>query len=128
MNTRFPNTVSRPWVEPTFTVAPKSDTNTPIHFLQKDVSPWTEMGAYEWLWLNKVVSYEDMANIFRRAPALLPSDLVPDDVARATSKAAFSQLGRAGVSNFGVRVQGTCEYPSRLNDASHPPPVLYYQG
>jgi DNA processing protein len=69
-----------------------------------------------------------MADLFRNTPGLLPSDLVPEEAARAASRTVLAHLGKAGVNNFGVRVHGTCEYPARLRDAADPLPLLYYQG
>lgn len=131
MNTRFPNTVSLQFrdrhaggnAEVRASEAPPAG-----NFIHRDLSPWLEMGAWEWLWMNKVSTYGEMAALFRRSPALLPSDLVPEDVARVTSKAIAAQLSKAGVNHFGVRVAGTSEYPLRLRDSVNPVPLIYYQG
>ncbi len=131
MNTRFPNTVSLQFRDRHAggnAEVRAGDAAQAGNFAQKDVAPWLEMGAWEWLWINKVSTYAEMAEIFRRAPDLLSSDLVSEAAARATSKAVAAQLSKAGVNHFGVRVAGTSEYPLRLRDAIDPVPLLYYQG
>jgi len=97
-------------------------------FAQEEASPLAELGAYEWLWQNRAGSYADMAALFRDAPGALPSDLAPPAEARAAGQQALAQLARAGITAFGVRIQGTWDYPRGPADAEDPVPLLYYQG
>ncbi len=97
-------------------------------FARADLSPALELGAYEWLWLHRADSYAGIAGLFRQAAGSLPSELASDVGARATAQQAIAQLARAGVTTFGVRVQGSGDYPERLLEAEDPVPVLYYQG
>ena len=97
-------------------------------FAKPDMSPALELGAYEWLWLNRADSYAGIANLFRQAAGSLPSELASEEGARATAQQAVAQLARAGVTTFGVRVQGCGDYPERLLEAEDPVAVLYYQG
>jgi DNA processing protein len=49
-------------------------------------------------------------------------------IAEDFGKRAVSILNEAGVTRFGVRVNGAGEYPKKLRDADHPVELLYYQG
>jgi DNA processing protein len=97
-------------------------------FARKEVSPMLELGAYEWLWLNRADSFGGIADIFRQAPESLPSELAPEDGALSTGEQAVAQLAKAGIKTFGVRVHGTGDYPERLRDAEDPVELIYYQG
>jgi len=98
------------------------------YFARKEISPLVELGAYEWLWLNKLDSFAAFADLARKRPDLLPSDLVPETVARSTARDALSRLAKSGAGQFGIRIQGSGEYPARLRDAADPPALLWYQG
>ena len=99
-----------------------------LYFAHRAVSPIAEIGAYEWLWLNRVDSLGAYAEIARQHPGALPSDLVAEAPARETARESLVRLGKSGAGNFGIRVQGTSEYPVRLRDAAEPPVVLWFQG
>jgi len=103
--------------------------NVRVDYLSSgDVSPYLELGAYEWLWLNSTRSYAEMGDVFRRAPGLLPSEIVNPDDARATAEKAVAQMQRSGVQSFSLRVHGSVDYPGRLRDTQHPVELLYCQG
>ncbi len=91
-----------------------------------------EMGAYEWLWNQETTkarpSFRAVAELFRRNPGALPSDLVNEDDAMACARQVLSRFKRSGVSAFGVRVYGVGDYQESLRDAEHPLEFLYYQG
>jgi DNA processing protein len=93
-----------------------------------DVSPYREMGAYEWLWLNSARDYAEMAEVFRRAAGLLPSEIVSPEHAAETADKVLSQMQRAGVASFTIRANGMLDYPVRLRDTPHPAELLYCQG
>jgi len=104
-------------------------TNPRVDFLASDeISPHVELGAYEWLWLNSAHSYAEMTELFQRAPGLLPSEIVAADAARSTAQKAVTELGRAGVAGFSLRIHGSLDYPGRLRDTQHPVELLYAQG
>jgi DNA processing protein len=92
------------------------------------VSPFLELGAYEWLWAQEGASFKRIADMFRDSPDALPSDLV--DPAKALEMAAWvvEELERRRVSRFGVRVNKAGEYPPKLRDARNPVELLTYQG
>ncbi len=90
--------------------------------------PWKEMGAYEALWTHPGATFKTIADKFRANPAARPSDLVTDGIANKFAEDANEILQRANVTNFGVRVHGAGEYPTKLRIAEHPVELLYYQG
>ncbi len=92
------------------------------------ISPWLEMGAYEWLWLNSADSFGEMAQLFRHAPGLLPSEIVAHEHAASTADMAIATLTRAGITSFGIRVNGSLDYPDRLRGTSRPAEMIYVQG
>jgi DNA processing protein len=92
------------------------------------ISPLLEMGAYEALWADKTASFKTIADKFRARPDALPSDFVMPAIAGDFGKRAVSILNEAGVTRFGVRINGAGEYPKKLRDADHPVELLYYQG
>jgi DNA processing protein len=97
--------------------------------LNRPISPWLEMGAYEALWSDFGTWFKSLAEKFEANPGALPSDFVTDrDHAYDFSKRALSLFEKGGVTRFGVRVNGAGDYPARLRDAEYPLEVLYYQG
>lgn len=92
------------------------------------LSPYREMIAYEALWNHKEASFKTIADMFRKAPDAVPSELVtPDEIARYTTIIEDIRE-RFHVERFGVRVRGLDEYPQKLRDARNPVEVLYFQG
>ncbi len=92
------------------------------------ISPYLEMGAYEELWHRKGTTFKSLASILTLPSGRFPSQLVPQEKADASAAKTRSYLASAGVVNFGVAVNGTADYPKRLNDAVSPVALLYYQG
>jgi len=92
------------------------------------LSPWREMGAYEALWTQPGATFKTIADKFRANPSAGPSDLVTEGIANKFAEDASEILQRAKITNFGVRVHGAGEYPSKLRVAEHPVELLYYQG
>jgi DNA processing protein len=92
------------------------------------ISPYVELGAYEWLWLNSGNTYGEIAEVFRRAPGRLPSEIVEPEDAEQTARMAVAQLKKASTTSFGVRIHGSVDYPMRLRDTSHPAEMIYFQG
>src|SRR5258706_7097538 len=109
-----------------FTPAREVPVSVPL--ARRDASAHLEMGAYGWLWLDSAHTPEGIAEVFRHAPGALPSELVEPGHALDTARTILTQLTRAGVSAFGIRVNGTADYPQRLRDTSNPPELVYYQG
>ncbi len=92
------------------------------------VSPFVEMGAYEALWSEQGASFKSLADRFVAAPEAVPSDFVSTATALDFANRAHARLRDAGVSRYGVRLQGTLDYPDRLLQADHPLKVFLYQG
>jgi DNA processing protein len=97
--------------------------------LNRPISPWLEMGAYEALWSEMGTWFKSLATKFREHPGSVPSDFVPDkSLAYSFSERAMALLRSGGVNRFGVRIHGAGDYPLQLRVADHPVEVLYYQG
>jgi DNA processing protein len=92
------------------------------------ISPRSEMGAYEALWLESGASFKSIAAKFAADPTALPSDFVEPSRADRCAADVMKMLKAAGVDRFGVRVNHAGDYPKRLRDARHPIELLYYQG
>ena len=92
------------------------------------VSPRRELGAYEALWLEKGATFKSLAEKFAADPTATPSDLVPAAIAETCAAEVLTRLSKAGVSRFGIRLNMTGNYPTKLRDARHPIELLYFQG
>jgi DNA processing protein len=87
-----------------------------------------EMGAYEALWARQDATAKRVADIFRKNPDALPSDLVPRKEAAEKARWVIRYHEERGVTRFGVRVHRAGEYPAKLRDARHPVEVLQFRG
>jgi DNA processing protein len=96
--------------------------------LERPISPWLEMGAYECLWTKAHQSFKTMADLFRKEEDSVPSDFVLPEIAEKCARDATDILHKRLVKKFGIRLYGTGEYPIRLRDARNPVQLLYFQG
>jgi len=94
----------------------------------RGVSPFRELGAYEWLWTQPGASLKTVANKFRAHPEKLPSNFVLAEIADATAAKVRDVLAAHGVPHFGVQLRLSYEYPQALRDARHPLELLYTLG
>jgi DNA processing protein len=92
------------------------------------IKPSMEIGAFEALWANGVSSFKQLRDKLALSNASLPSDLVSQSTAKQFYDRTMSRLHSAGVDHFGVRIDGTLDYPKRLHDADYPLVLFYYQG
>jgi DNA processing protein len=92
------------------------------------ISPLREMGAYEALWAKSETTFASLAQKFREAPDLLPTDFVTEYEAKYFADVVLQMLRSSGVKQFGIRVHRAGEYPKKLRDAEDPVELLYYQG
>jgi DNA processing protein len=92
------------------------------------ISPRRELGAYEALWLEKGATHKTLAEKFAADPEALPSDFVPAQLADQCASEVMQKLKKAGVHQFGVRINHAGDYPLKLRDARHPVELLYYRG
>lgn len=92
------------------------------------ISPLHELGAYEALWLQDKAWFKNIAEKFRRDQTALPSDFVPASEAIPLAQEVLDRFEKAGVSDFGLRINHAGEYPHRLRDARHPVEMLYFRG
>lgn len=98
------------------------------NFIEKAVSPFKEMAAYEALWCEPKASFKTIADMFREAKDSLPSDLVSPDTVERFSEILAGVFKQFNVDPFGIRVNGINEYPEKLRDAKNPVELFYYQG
>lgn len=94
----------------------------------KPVNTQVEMGAYEHLWQQPNTSTKRLAELFRENPGQLPSDLVNEEAAHSAAQKVLQHFESRGIKRFGIRLNGTLDYPSRLRDAVEPVELLYYLG
>jgi DNA processing protein len=92
------------------------------------LSPMVEMGAYECLWANGEVTFKRLAERFRSAAWASPSDLVPWHEAEKIGRQVAEIIQKRGITHWGIRLNGTGDYPTRLRDAKYPLELLYFQG
>ena len=91
------------------------------------ISAFKGLGAYEALLSQKGMSFKTIPEM-RRGPESGLSDFVDESEAYDYAKRARDLHSESGINEFGVRVYGTWEYPSRLHDAAYPLELLYFQG
>ncbi|AIP13739.1 DNA-processing protein DprA [Burkholderia pseudomallei] len=100
-----------------------------LEFLEsKPVNTHIEIGAYEHLWQQPASSTKRLAELFEANPGTLPSDLVDVEVAAQAASEVMEHFAKSGIRRFGVRINGTQDYPAGLRDAREPIEVLYFLG
>ena len=92
------------------------------------VSPFTEMGAYEAIWAEEKVSFKTLSERFAAHPSSTPSSFVPPTKREKYAHSVMASFAEAGISRFGVRLNGAAEYPEKLRDAAYPVELLYFVG
>ena len=92
------------------------------------IKPSIEIGAFEALWANGVSSFKQLRDKLASSNASLPSKLVNQSIAQQFYDKTVSRLHSAGIDQFGVRIDGTIDYPKKLHDADYPLVLFYYQG
>lgn len=92
------------------------------------ISPRRELGAYEALFLEEGATFKKLAERFAADPEALPSDFVEPFKADRAAQQVFEKLHKAGVHQFGVRINKAGDYPEKLRHAKYPVELLYYQG
>jgi len=101
----------------------------PISFIEeKSVKPSMELGAFEALWANTVTSFKQLREKLNQSNTDFLSKLVDNSTSLRFYKKAIQRLKEAGIDNFGVRIEGTIDYPEKLQDADYPLVLFYYQG
>lgn len=97
-------------------------------FSSTPVDPMREMCAYESLWKGQGAWFANLAELFRKNPNSLPSELVPDSEIEKAHDELMRSFGPERLRKIGVRINGAGEYPAKLRDADHPVELLYYLG
>jgi len=94
-------------------------------FKRPPVNVEDEMGAYEFLWSQQGTTFKRLAELFKRNPDSLPSELVEDNYIKDT----LNQLDHwISNSEFNILLNGTLDYPESLRDATYPVEMIYYKG
>ncbi len=91
------------------------------------ISPKIEMGAYEALW-DRVSSFKQVRDTLTSSHVQYASQLVDEPTSDRYYNLAMERLSKANIQKFGIRIEGTHDYPSSLKDADHPLHLFYYQG
>ena len=98
-------------------------------FENRPVSPFLEMGAYEYLWTQRKTTFKSLSSKFKERPGSVPSDFVQDkEEAHECAKFVRSRFFDTSIDWFGIHVHGAGEYPQKLRDAKYPIALFYYQG
>ena len=90
--------------------------------------PFLEMGAYEALWDQPGASFKTVAERIAQSPSGRAAGLVPAATAEAYAQDIEDRLAKASLSDVGVRLYGTPDYPPKLCDARYPLRAFYYRG
>lgn len=102
--------------------------DTLLSIEQDVIKPSIEAGAFEALWSNGVSSFKQLRDKLTSSKALLLSNLVNQETAKKFYDLMIKRLHTAGIEHFGIRIDGTLDYPERLHDADYPLALFYYQG
>ncbi|MDI1352725.1 MAG: DNA-protecting protein DprA [bacterium] len=95
------------------------------------ISPSIEIGAFEALWSireNNISSFKQLRERLNASDSKLPSDLIDLKTAQDFYQKAVSRLKESGITNFGIKIDGTIDFPQKLQDADYPLALLYYMG
>ncbi len=93
------------------------------------VSPFKEMGAYEYLWTEPKTTFKSLSSKFDQLPGSVPSDFVNDkEKAYKCARLVRDRFFQANIDWFGIHVYGAGEYPKKLRDAKYPIALFYYRG
>jgi DNA processing protein len=98
-------------------------------FLENEtIKPSIELGAFEALWANEISSFKQLHEKLNNSSKEMLSTLIDYPTAKRFYAEATHILHEAGIDHFGVRIEGTIDYPKKLYDADYPVALLYYQG
>ena len=92
------------------------------------VSPYEELGAYEHLWSEGKSSFKNISERLSKLGEARPSELVGKSQSLATANKVHSRFKELGLSDYGIMLRGTADYPAGLLDARYPLELLYYRG
>ena len=96
---------------------------------KSSVKPSFEIGAFEALWSeNYISSFKQIRDKMLNSKVSLLSDLIEPEVAKNYYLQVIKKLKSQGIEDFGVRINGTLDYPEKLQDADYPLALLYYIG
>jgi DNA processing protein len=87
-----------------------------------------ELGAYEALCLRPGATFKTLSEWIGAAPGGRPSELVDGAMAERHARDIHARFAKAGLTDIGMRVFGTPDYPQKLCDARHPLRAFYFRG
>ena len=87
-----------------------------------------ELGAYESLCLRPGATFKTLSEWIGDALNGRPSDLVERQEAEDRAREVWDRFAAAELTDVGMRLFGTPEYPQRLCDARHPLRAFYFRG
>ena len=100
-----------------------------IFFLENtSIKPSLEIGAFEALWAKHISSFKQLREKIINSNVSLLRDLVDINDAKNYYNKTITKLHAAGIDHFGVRIEGTIDFPNKLYDADYPLSLLYYRG
>lgn len=97
-------------------------------FIEKAIEPSMEIGAFEALWASSISSFKQLREKLIESDENSLSKLIDCSMSKKFYEEAIQRLHSAGIDNFGVRIEGTIDYPNKLHDADYPLVLFYYQG
>ena len=92
------------------------------------VSPLHEASAYEALWNEQGASFKTISDKFKESNYARPSELVPEIEVNKYKKELLNLLKKHDISDLGIRLHGTFDYPKKLRDDKTPLELFYFQG
>jgi DNA processing protein len=87
-----------------------------------------ELGAYEALCLRPGATFKTLSEWIGATPGGRPSELVDGASAERHARDIQRRFANAGLTDIGMRVFGTPDYPQKLCDARHPLRAFYFRG
>ena len=75
---------------------------------------------------NNISSFKQLRERLNESDSKLPSDLIDLKTAQDFYQKAVSRLKESGITNFGIKIEGTMDFPQKLQDADYPLSLLYY--
>ncbi len=87
-----------------------------------------ELIAYEYLWSQEGASFKTIAELFKKNPNSVPSELVDTEIVEPFLPRIQEKLKELNKCSFSIKVNHLTDYPLKLSDASHPVELLYFIG
>jgi DNA processing protein len=96
-------------------------------FTEKYISPFKEILAYEALWNRDKASFKRISELFAQNPGSTPSYFVNQEEVDPLYDEVKKYIAESDYL-VNLLINGTIDYPNRLQDAKEPVELLYYAG